>query len=163
MTTTTTRATGESSRSADQTVSRDSRRRSRGRRGPPEGGDYDRNLRSRRPRSTEGADEHGVVRLFDGDGGAPAVRPAAVWMTDVGERIARIAGSLAPQPRVQQPTEICRDQHDTHRWVFFAPRPSSSFIVSGYGCVRCTGPFAMSTVVWPERLTTLTSAPFETR
>ena len=30
-------------------------------------------------------------------------------------------------------------------------------------CVRCAGPLAMSTVVWPERFTFVTSAPFETR
>ena len=36
-------------------------------------------------------------------------------------------------------------------------------IVSGYGEMRETGPFAMSAVVWPRRLTAFTSAPFETR
>src|SRR5581483_3036901 len=51
-------------------------------------------------------------------------------------------------------------QQDTHLWLFLAPRLSSSAMVSGYGCVRCTGPFAMSTVVLPSRLTALTSAPF---
>ena len=36
-------------------------------------------------------------------------------------------------------------------------------MVSGIGEMRDTGPFAMSAVVWPRRLTALTSAPFETR
>src|SRR5262249_40354943 len=55
------------------------------------------------------------------------------------------------------------DQHDTHLWLFFAPSFSSSASASGHGWMRCTGPFAMSAVVLPSRLTALTSAPFETR
>ena len=54
-------------------------------------------------------------------------------------------------------------QQLTQRWLFFAPRLSSSATVSGNGCTRCTGPLAISTVVWPLRLTAFTSAPFETR
>ena len=38
-------------------------------------------------------------------------------------------------------------QHPTQLWLFFAPSPSSSAIVLGKGVMRCTGPFAMSTVV----------------
>ena len=38
-------------------------------------------------------------------------------------------------------------QHATHLWLFLTPMPSSSLIVSGNGEMRCTGPFAMSTVV----------------
>jgi hypothetical protein len=54
-------------------------------------------------------------------------------------------------------------QQDLHLWLFFAPSFSSSAIVSGNGWMRCTGPFAMSAVVSPARLTALTSAPFDTR
>ena len=56
-----------------------------------------------------------------------------------------------------------RNQQDLHLWLFLTPIFSSSAIVSGYGCVRCTGPFAMSTVVMPSRLTTWGSAPLEMR
>ena len=49
------------------------------------------------------------------------------------------------------------------RWLFLAPVLSSSAIVWGNGCTRCYGPFAMSTVAWPRRLTKVTSAPFSTR
>ena len=38
-------------------------------------------------------------------------------------------------------------QQPTHLWLFFAPSPSSNAMVSGNGVMRCTGPFAMSTVV----------------
>ena len=55
------------------------------------------------------------------------------------------------------------NQQDWQRLLFFAPRPSSSLIVSGNGEMRDTGPLAMSTVVWPRRLTTRGSAPFESR
>ena len=47
--------------------------------------------------------------------------------------------------------------------LFLAPMPSSSLIVSGKGCVRCSGLLAMSTVVWPARLTTMTLASWLTR
>ena len=35
--------------------------------------------------------------------------------------------------------------------------------IGDIGEIRCTGPFAMSAVVWPLRATAVTSAPFETR
>lgn len=54
-------------------------------------------------------------------------------------------------------------QHETHLLLFLAPRLIRSFTASGNGCVRWTGPFAMSAVVWPSRFTAFTSAPFETR
>ena len=50
-------------------------------------------------------------------------------------------------------------QHDTQLWLLTAPRPSRSSIVAGNGWMRWTGPFAMSTVVCPRRLTAMTSAP----
>ena len=54
-------------------------------------------------------------------------------------------------------------QHDTQLWLFFEPRLSSSATVSGIGETRCTGPLAMSAVVWPRRLTAVTSPPCSTR
>src|SRR5688572_10830519 len=50
-------------------------------------------------------------------------------------------------------------QQDKQRWLFFTPSPSSSLMVSGNGSMRCTGAFALSTVVRPSRLTTIGSAP----
>ena len=68
--------------------------------------------------------------------------------TDEGRRMIpppfAIAGDPLSPPR----------QQDRHLWLFFAPRPSRNLMASGQGCVRCTGPLAMSTVVWPSRLTT---------
>ena len=68
-------------------------------------------------------------------------------------------------PGAQDTSRLSSDledaQHLTHLWLLIAPRLSSSLIVSGYGCVRCTGPFATSIVVWPERLIFFTSAPFD--
>src|SRR6266550_2588257 len=60
-------------------------------------------------------------------------------------------------------TPFSADQQETHLWLFFAPMPSSSLIVSGNGLMRWTGPLAMSTVVLPSRFTPFTSAPLETR
>ena len=54
-------------------------------------------------------------------------------------------------------------QHDLHLWLFFAPSFSRCATVSRNGVIRCTGPFAMSAVVCPFRLTAITSAPLETR
>ena len=54
-------------------------------------------------------------------------------------------------------------QQLTQRWLFFAPSRSNSTIVSTNGWIRCTGPFAMSTVVCPLRATAVTSAPCSTR
>jgi hypothetical protein len=56
-----------------------------------------------------------------------------------------------------------RCQQDRQRWLFFEPSFSSSATVAGNGEMRWTGPFAMSAVVWPRRLTAVTSAPFSTR
>jgi hypothetical protein len=57
----------------------------------------------------------------------------------------------------------CGVQQPTHLWLFLTPYPSSSLIVSGNGEMRCTGPLAMSTVVWPARLVIFGSAPFAIR
>src|SRR5262245_37055732 len=65
--------------------------------------------------------------------------------------------------RTDLPSYQLTNQHPTHLWLFFTPIPSSSLIVSGNGEMRWTGPFAMSTVVWPARLTIFGSAPFEMR
>src|SRR5204863_657741 len=54
-------------------------------------------------------------------------------------------------------------QQLTHLWLFFAPSFSSSASASGHGWMRWTGPFAMSAVVRPSRLTAFTFAPFDTR
>src|SRR5690606_29879702 len=54
-------------------------------------------------------------------------------------------------------------QQDTQLWLFFAPSDSRSAIVDGYGCTRWIGPFAMSTVVCPERAKSVTSAPCSTK
>lgn len=54
-------------------------------------------------------------------------------------------------------------QQETHLWLFLEPSFVRSATVSGNGCTRCTGPFAMSATVWPSRFTRVTSAPFETR
>ena len=70
---------------------------------------------------------------------------------------------IASTSRPQALKHLKRPQQLTHLWLLTAPRLSSSLIVSGYGCVRCTGPFATSIVVWPERLSFFTSAPFDTR
>ena len=54
-------------------------------------------------------------------------------------------------------------QQDTQLLLFFDPRRSSRAMVDGNGWTRCTGPLAMSAVVWPLRLSTVTSAPCSTR
>jgi len=40
-------------------------------------------------------------------------------------------------------------QQDWQSWLFLEPSLSSNATVSGNGWMRCTGPFAMSAVVWP--------------
>ena len=57
------------------------------------------------------------------------------------------------------PGSIRRYLQARQLWLFLAPSASSSAIVSGNGCVRCSGLLAMSTVVCPARLTAMTSAP----
>jgi len=94
-----------------------------------------------------GARSRGVVGQtwpHEGDGGAPAedVAPAA--------RIRRLSAARA-------------HLHARQLLLFFAPIFSSSAIVAGNGCVRCSGLLAMSTVVCPARLATMTSAPRLTR
>ena len=54
-------------------------------------------------------------------------------------------------------------QHVTQLWLFFEPSRSRRATVSGIGETRCTGPLAMSAVVWPRRLTAVTSAPCPTK
>src|SRR4030095_5304505 len=56
-----------------------------------------------------------------------------------------------------------RAQHDLHLWLFFDPSFSRRATVSRNGGILCTGPFAMSAVVWPFLLTAVTSAPFAAR
>ena len=65
--------------------------------------------------------------------------------------------------RRARPPGRCADQQLKQRWLFTAPRLSSSAIVSGNGWMRWTGPLAMSTVVCPIRLTSVTSTPRTTR
>ena len=58
---------------------------------------------------------------------------------------------------------VMAGQQDTQLSLLTAPRPSRYASVSGNGSVRWYGPFAMSAVVWPRRLTAMTSAPCSTR
>src|SRR5262249_30272680 len=90
-------------------------------------------------------------RAGDGDDGESFDRPPRCLRTPEG---------AFPTATGRQSVGV---QHETQWWLFFAPKPSRSLIVSGYGCGRCTGPLAMSTVVCPERLTAFTSAPRDTR
>src|SRR5207253_4920502 len=76
----------------------------------------------------------------------------------------RERGSAEQEPRKREGTKCLHGrQHDTHLWLFFDPSFSSSATVAGNGEMRCTGPFAMSAVVWPLRATAVTSAPCATR
>ena len=54
---------------------------------------------------------------------------------------------------VPAPRRRASAQQVSHVWLFFTPSASSSAIVGGIGEMRLTGPFAMSTAVWPARLT----------
>ncbi len=67
------------------------------------------------------------------------------------------------RPRAPEGGDTGLYQQDMQLSLFVAPRLSSRATVSGCGDTRWTGPFAMSAVVWPRRLTTVTSPPIETR
>ncbi len=77
-------------------------------------------------------------------------QPASLWMVDIKDHKQIHCGSL----------------HGSARHASMTVLRSESFqqgSVSGNGATRCTGPFAISAVVCPLRLTAATSAPFSTR
>ena len=72
-----------------------------------------------------------------------------------------------PAPRrlqmLAEDREVQLAQQDLQSSLLIAPRLSKRAMASGYGDTRDTGPFAMSTVVCPNLLTTMTSPPISTR
>jgi len=85
--------------------------------------------------------------------GHPPVRTARASLTLPVHR----PGVIPPNPTPRSP------QQERQLLLFAEPRLSSRRMVETYGGTRCTGPLAMSAVVWPVLAMAVTSAPFSTR